>query len=291
MSRYLIEESSLNSPILTAVIPVANLHSNIQNLKSTLENAAKFNIKVITVIDLAAQDYSQPDLCIAEITKFSTGGLHKVVHGSFGNPGTARNFGKNLCETPWITFWDADDQPNCFAISNSLRLNRLNSEAIIGSYEIISSKWRKTITSESLEDVAINPGFWRILFATDCIAKVEFPSQRMGEDQLFLIRSKLHKLNIVFANEVFYSYNVLDVNRLSNNLQALSELGGLIRQLDSEMNLNQADLYIKLINFRLRFSQMKYAEISKDKLRALQSLPWTFIFSWPFLRVLTKLIK
>lgn len=291
MSRDLKDESSSKSQILTAVIPVANLHANIANLKKTIESATEFGIRVIAVIDLAAQNDSGLELCIEEISNLSSHGLLKVTQGSFGNPGSARNFGKSLSETQWVTFWDADDQPSCSTIARSVRDHSNEADAIIGNYETINSKSCRKVTSRSLIDIGINPGFWRILFRLEAIKNVEFPPLRMGEDQLFLVRCHLERLRTVFTNEVFYRYNLINENRLSNNPLALQELASVIRLLENEVNFREASEYIKIINFRLKISQMRTAVNSRVKLIAFLALPWNIIFSKLFLRIVKKLNK
>jgi len=289
MSRDLIDESSSKGQILTAVIPVANLYTNFENLKKTIESATEFGIRVITVIDLAAQNDSGLDLCIEEISNLSSHGLLKVTQGSFGNPGSARNFGKSLSETQWVTFWDADDHPNCSTIARSLRNHSNEADAIIGNYETLNSKSCRKVTSSSLVDIGINPGFWRILFRLEAIKNVEFPPLRMGEDQLFLVRCHLERLRTVFTNDVFYRYNIINENRLSNDPLALRELASAIRLLENEVNIHETSEYIKIINFRLKISQIKTAINSREKLIAFLSLPWNIIFSKLFLRIIRKL--
>lgn len=157
----------------------------------------------------------------------------KFIEGNFGNPGSARNAGLEICQGRWIIFWDSDDEPH---VENFLTLVKSNEESnpdiCFGRYKIFNEKshlisessvWSED-TNRNLSSIAQNPGIWRIIFARDLIEGMRFEPLRMAEDQIFICEAVLRARKIGFADNQIYTYFTGSINHLTKNSAALQDL-------------------------------------------------------------------
>jgi hypothetical protein len=79
-------------------------------------------------------------------------------------------------------------------------------------------------TPQNYRDIAINPGVWRMIFRTSCIANYRFPALRMAEDQVFLSKICLTEMKTQFTEKQFYKYYVGDPSQLTRSKEALEDL-------------------------------------------------------------------
>lgn len=209
------------TPKLTAIIPVLNPSLHRKTLTDILINSRNV-VDIIFVID-NSDELSVKDLETLDFLKHSPHGTALIVHGTFGNPGSARNYGLKFVESEWITFWDADDRvwPEIY---RDLVNENAGADVIVGEFETVRGTSRRISSTSNLIELAINPGLWRIIFRKSFFGEVEFPPLRMGEDQIFLMHLNLDNARIVFSKEILYEYNAMVVGQLTRSPAALREL-------------------------------------------------------------------
>ena len=157
----------------------------------------------------------------------------KFIEGNFGNPGSARNAGLEICQGKWIIFWDSDDEPDVENFLTLLKsIDARNSDICFGRYEVFNEKSGSRLESPAwtsnkdrdLSIVARNPGIWRIVFARDLIEGMRFEPLRMAEDQIFICEAISRASKVVFAENQIYTYFTGSNNHLTKNSAALQDL-------------------------------------------------------------------
>jgi glycosyltransferase involved in cell wall biosynthesis len=212
--------------LLTAVIPAKNLENISSNIcKLFTQNLT--SVRLIIVLDEAGTFTKE---LIYDLVKSNKNCDVTILEGEFRNPGGARNAGIALCESDWICFWDADDQPEVSNILKEISLKGSSSDIIVGQYVVFdwmtNAKIRKDQTESNLEALAMNPGLWRHVFRSEAIEGIVFPDLRMAEDQVFLAQAYNKTLRVKFSESIFYNYYKNVPNQLtssSNNLEDIEK--------------------------------------------------------------------
>ena len=154
-----------------------------------------------------------------------------VLRGSWGNPGSARNFGKEKSSGEWISFIDSDDYidfRNYYQMV--LEGNSNGAELILGKYQVINENGiivdsTEVISHHSLaKSIARNPGIWRLSFKRNLVDEIDFPGLRMAEDQVFLARSRFWEREIWISDFLVYTYRKNILGQLTRNQDAISDL-------------------------------------------------------------------
>ena len=157
----------------------------------------------------------------------------KIIEGNFGNPGSARNAGLEICQGKWVIFWDCDDEPN---VPNLLKLieenERADSDIGFGSYNVFNEETKVSSHSSpwvcdkqvNLGAVAQNPGIWRIVFAKHLLDGIRFEPLKIAADQIFIARTLLKAQKIDFSSTQIYTYFTGSPNHLTRNPKALQDL-------------------------------------------------------------------
>ncbi len=202
-------------PILSIVVPIGMIQGNYEPIFDWLENEKLKDSQIILAVDLTGVNSSKGVLRKLKDKVLNISNV-EVVSGNFNGPGGARNKGLELARAPWITFWDADDCPKPDTVLSQLNHHKYVSDVIVGGYKVVNYEDCPTAlfepVTESLEDVALSPGIWRILFKRDVIQEILFEEIRMGEDQVFVANVLLRTDKVYFSESVFYEYRV-GVNR------------------------------------------------------------------------------
>jgi len=201
----------------------------LQNFEKWIrEISTRTDIEVIVVHDLGDKTTGEELIKICENLKNV-----RIIEGYFGNPGSARNAGLQICVGTWITFWDSDDKPN---VQNFLQLLESkpnnNSEVCIASYakfnEVTkvltnSAKWSNEFAKD-IQTFSLNPGIWRIIFSGELLKGINFKSLKMAEDQNFICDAVLKAKTLTFTDNEIYTYYIGSQNHLTNNHEALQDL-------------------------------------------------------------------
>jgi glycosyltransferase involved in cell wall biosynthesis len=229
-------------PLLTVVTPVSKMFGRLDNLESWLREVSAFKIQVVVIHD--KQDEKTGPELRAIISQISNPDI-RYGEGVYGNPGAARNAGIHLADGKWICFWDSDDQPLVSTFYAMVQLaENSESEVCIGEF-LIFNEFKKLETQEStfsqdsarnLEEVALNPGMWRMAFRSEVVGKTRFANLRMGEDQLFVATIGIFKKVILFYPHVVYRYCVGISSQLTANKSAISDLVPILLEMRNLLN-------------------------------------------------------
>ena len=196
---------------IDAIIPIKNNSVVISNICEVIIKATEFNIRCIVILD----SFSKEEVVNFKNTlgEMENSNLVRIKSGIYGSPGSARNAGLEISSSKWITFWDADDYPNPKSIANALAIYNSSQIPIIGQFQINSNDTK----TKSLNDVAINPGIWRILFPETMVKNLKFSDKLWGEDQLFIAQTELLINNARIVPHFFYNYQTGLSNQLTHN--------------------------------------------------------------------------
>ena len=210
--------------LLTAIVPVGNMNGNLTSLRSWLNKISKFPLRVIIVHD--EQDV-QTSLELKKIvSEFRSLEVVKIS-GTFGCPGLARNAGIALVSSPWVAFWDCDDEPILENIFSAIQ-NATDAEILVGGFitAVAENKnfEKKQSDTPTLQSVSFNPGLWRMIFRGHLVSKVEFTKLRLAEDQVFLSEINFAEKRKEFINRPFYEYKLGAPNQLTKDLSNLRDL-------------------------------------------------------------------
>jgi glycosyltransferase involved in cell wall biosynthesis len=154
-----------------------------------------------------------------------------VLHSSCGNPGGARNLGKEHSIGEWISFIDSDDSIDFknyyqLVVEGSLA----GAELTLGRYQLIKEAEVILDSKENISEhcvakcIARNPGIWRMSFKRNLIEDIDFPNLRMAEDQIFLARLRFWERDIWISDFLVYTYRRNIVGQLTRSQDAISDL-------------------------------------------------------------------
>ena len=259
-----------STPKLTAIIPVLNPALHYKTLTDILINS-KNAVDIIFVID-NSNELSVKDLETLDSLENSPYGTALIVQGTFGNPGSARNFGLKFVKSEWITFWDADDRVSPKIYCDLINKNTC-ADVIVGEFETVRGTSRRVSSTSNLIELAVNPGLWRIIFRKSFFGDVEFPPLRMGEDQILLMHLNLDNARLVFSKEVLYEYNSMVAGQLTRSPAALLELEQSVSLASECLKKLSNHPYRSLILTRLNLTVLKQSHIPLSiKIRSLISL-------------------
>jgi hypothetical protein len=246
---------------ISIVIPVGRYNSDLSNLRKSLDlNLTHSEVEFIIVED-SEKPGSNPSL--KTLAGDFAGQRVAIFTGNFNNPGAARNFGETKSTGEWILYWDCDDlgdvSPFLAEVFNS------NADVLVASFNIInlnSGNITKVETNSMLE-LAMNPGLWRVAFRRATIKHLQFFPISMAEDQVFLAQCLARSSKIKFINKVAYSYFVGNHNQLTSQKEKMNDLKKSLRAMNFKINNSNTDFivfYIILLEKQL-ISSIKYATV------------------------------
>jgi glycosyltransferase involved in cell wall biosynthesis len=202
----------------------------LDNLRQTLIFAVEHGVQVILVHDIADSETSrQLNELINEIPQLD---FH-LIEDVFGNPGEARNAGLQFVSSEWFAFWDSDDLPNVGEFSLMVsRASDSGADVAIGAIETClfgSESVRRSFSvfpidsRNSIFFLAQMPAFTRMAFRNLDLKKAKFPSLSMGEDIVFLARSRFLERTIYIHSKSVYLYILNFPGQLTSNSSKLNQ--------------------------------------------------------------------
>jgi glycosyltransferase involved in cell wall biosynthesis len=221
----------------------------LSDLEAWVAQALNFETQIVIVHD-HRDDKTQTEL--EEIVEKFCSEKLTLLTGKYGNPGTARNAGMQNLNSEWTCFWDSDDFPNVANVFAEIKSSRSTSDLLVGQFLVFDKNQnpvqKKSSSTQSLEDFILNPGLWRVLIRSKLIQKIQFPSLKMGEDQIFLEKLNLANLQIEFSQEVFYHYVVGETSQLTRSEAAIQDLRYAIKELYESIPIKStSNLHVTLI--------------------------------------------
>ena len=267
-------KSNVKNSLFSVVVPIGNMVGQLRFIESWIHEIDQYEMEAILVHD---QTYKEVGPEIEQLLASVNLRNVKLVEGTFGNPGSARNAGLEKASGEWIAFWDSDDNPNIENIWNAVQRAEHRDEVIIGNFTVFNLKTlaltAPQLISDSLNSVAMNPGIWRMIFRSETIGTTRFPSLKMGEDQVFLSHLGLASRKLKFIESVFYQYNSGGSSQLTKSDKALRDLpiasGAILNHavsapwkdaiFDLQLFFRQQITLIKKGNFLLKLGVLRFS--------------------------------
>jgi len=246
---------------LSIVITVGRRNLDLANLKETLDRNLPYKQVEIVIVEDSEKFGANPSLTNIRHV-YNEKNLY-FYRGDFGNPGESRNLGETKCSGEWIIYWDCDDigdvRPFLEALPNS------SADVLIAQFNSYDVNSLETVTTrtDSLIQLAVNPGIWRVAFRRSVIQGTLFPALSMAEDQVFLARCLAKTEKIEFLNEVSYTYFIGNQIQLTSQKVKMNDLGNSLELMDRTLKNLKAEFiqfYIVLILKQL-ISSFKYAKL------------------------------
>lgn len=266
--------------LLSVIIPITRMTGRLENLERTFAESEKKQVEFILVHD--EQD-SSTHKEIEELVKMFDNLNIRLFRETFNSPGLARNFGTGKSTGRWFCFSDADDLPQ---ISNLLKISQLaeeiDAQVGIGSILVVNDEKELLTKSKGLEgrltsniiSFAKNPAFTRFVFKSDVFKSVDFPEIKMGEDQVYLSRTKFLDYKILFSDKLLYTYFTNLPNQATKNALSLKELPFAIELLRQSLPNSSAQMkvFIEAQIMKMSFSCLKHRIKSTNSLLNISKL-------------------
>jgi glycosyltransferase involved in cell wall biosynthesis len=232
----------MNPPVLSIITPIYCSDYAVEVLKRSLLLSDVPSVQRIIV-----HDCPESRNCRQLESIERDPGTIELVKSAAANVGIARNLGLKQATGLWVTFWDADDQPNLHAtleiISHATEVNLdiavcgyTKKDHQLGTQISISPSSRFELLN-SLK-VANEPAIWRMILKSTIASKGIHLHQNLAEDQYYL--ASLIRLNpkIGFYAESIYEYqfnlsgqltskriNPVDIRRAIHEIRRLPNEG------------------------------------------------------------------
>jgi len=221
-------------------------------------------VEVVVVHDSSEDDTEDELLAICKKYESAT-----FIQGHYGNPGSARNAGLEICTGNWVSFWDCDDKPNTFEFLRLIgEIEDINPEISFGRFSVLNENsglvteapaWTST-KKKNLSIVAQNPGIWRVIFSKDLLQGIAFKPLRMAEDQIFISDAIVKASEVKFFDNLIYTYFTGSENHLTNNSHALQDLLPAFIQTSKMIGAGQSEinLFLQTLATRQLMSGLKF---------------------------------
>ena len=285
--------------ILASVIcPVRGMGGKLNLVRKWIEEISHNpQIEIILVHDIA-DTLTGEELMEISNTYRNT----RVTEGYFGNPGSARNAGLEICLGKSGVFWDSDDEPNVENFLASLDLMyQFQSDLVIANYAVCdeitllrreSNPWSNEL-GRDFQTLALNPGIWRIIFSRELLSDIRFNPLRMAEDQIFLCEALIKARNVRFMDIMNYTYFSGSSQHLTRDSRALQDLLPAFKQTKELLKTNDRKELITFLNTvaaRQLISGLRYGN-QRTRARFLISLLDTRLFQLDFLMGLMNVFQ
>jgi len=242
---------------LSVIVPITGPPIRIINLLRWLPHFGKLNGEVILVHDISDSDTTE--LLAKTISEIGNDFKLTLIEGKFGSPGAARNAGKRIAQSTWVTFWDCDDIPNLKNIKNLVDASiGTDLDFICGSFDVVNIRSESSVTTHvnsgdltsDLKRIGLNPGVWRFIFKRSTIEELNFLEISMAEDQDFLLDYNLVGRSGQYSQLITYSYYKGQEGQLTDSKSALSDLQISISHLDIHRKTKGRNIYLEIIYLR-----------------------------------------
>jgi hypothetical protein len=213
--------------LLTAIVPIHKMSGRLEDLKQWVCESVKLDIHVVLVHDFGDTETEQE---LQDFVKRQNSPHITFISGNYGGPGLARNAAMHLIRTEYFCFWDSDDFPLVQSFHSMVTHAAENKvEIAVGGYNTETEKplgREKFVgtTQELINQVALNPGLWRMAFRSQRFNGERFRNLRLAEDQLFLVDLDFAEQRLSPFPGVVYQYNQESPNSLTKQLVNLIDV-------------------------------------------------------------------
>ena len=242
---------------LTAIVPISRMAGKLSNFRYWFNSVNQLPMRIVIVHDFADDETSTE---IREIIASSPQTDIRFLEGVFGGPGMARNAGLSEATSEWVCFWDSDDLPDVEIAMSMIMKADIRDEVLIGDFQIIDaegvSEAKLVLHRNEIQNIATNPGLWRMIFRRSSIGQLQFENNLMGEDQVFLAQYNLASRRILFLNELVYSYVKGTPGQLTFNQSAID---GILKSFQMllgifELNVGKNENFTSILVLRTLFT-------------------------------------
>jgi glycosyltransferase involved in cell wall biosynthesis len=210
-------------PTCTIIVPIGWSTTNLAEIKTWIPFMDSSRIHIHLIHDIK-------DLTVSVLLQNLVEGLNRknvtLSEGYFGSPGAARNIGLDSISTDWFCFWDSDDLVNTDAFLQVLEILDQNYDLVVSDYTLCRVGTKDQMVrinpNRVVTEIVLDPGIWRMIFRTDFFGECRFRDFKMGEDQVFLVESKVESARILHTNKAWYTYVKGQPNQLTSNQVHLS---------------------------------------------------------------------
>lgn len=303
--------------IISFIIPVYNTGTFLERcVNSILNQGIDTSMFEVIIINDGSTDNS---ITVIEKLVESHNNIKSIVCLENKGPGAARNAGISISHGKYIFFVDSDD----YILENSL--SPLFKYAQSHNLDIIGFDWQQLSSngvvlkksrenriyntpmsgSEYLAQFNFTGGVWSYLFSTSLLKNtpIKMPEGIYHEDELFLSEAFTYARQIVFVNQLVYTYcdrkgSIMNnknadfiSKRISDTLYVLDELSLLLKRSDlskvqkdgvvNKVNTLTVDFILNLIRFDIDTTLIK-KNLQELRTRNLYPLTKKF-YSWKHL--------
>ncbi len=261
------------------IVPVLRLVDDLERLKLWVNEVLhkKLPFQIILVQDGSDEEVR---LVLRKLADSAHNQQIIFTQAECQSPGLARNQGLELAIGSWVAFWDSDDDVCIENVIPILRLVDPSKSIVIAGYEKLYAELnvsRNGFQCNSLVDVALELGLWRMFFRRERIADMNFTALRMGEDQLFFSDLNPNDSEIVYSPTVVYRYVKYGHGQLTSNSDTWRDLEKCIAKLGNRsLSTGQDNGVIRYLFLR-------------QFLTGLKKLGWSF--RWKCTKLVGRLVS
>jgi glycosyltransferase involved in cell wall biosynthesis len=254
--------------VVSIVCPVKNMSGRLRILENWIGDLSQEpQIEVVVVHDFSDDSTGEELELICEKYDSVT-----LVQGQFGNPGSARNAGLEICTGSWISFWDCDDEPKVQEFLVLIdKIESTKPDISFGRFNVFNEN-SKLITEspiwssamdKNLEIVGQNPGIWRVIFSIDLLKNMAFEPLRMAEDQIYIAEAIVKASKVTFYDNLIYTYFTGFDYHLTKNRSALQDLLPAFNQTSKMIRVSKREVhpFLQLMAARQLISGLKFGNL------------------------------
>ncbi len=267
------DKTGLNAPLISIIVPVTQMVGRLGDLGSWLSLINFAKVEVVIVHD--QQDAHTSRELSHLISEYSD---VIRIEQTFNSAGLARNAGLEVARGRWIAFWDSDDIPSVETLNNFIEQEkRDDAEIYVFNFDVQrKDSLAQSVQSKDWQQLAINPGLWRLIFSRFTVQEVKFPSFPLGEDQYFLAQLGLPARKLQYVNQTLYTYKVGHQGQITSDNSKIKKLLVSLKALNrlrKDQNRNEF-IFTSILFWRQLFTIIKRGQFSTRLIAISVGMRW-----------------
>ena len=200
----------MEQPIISVIIPAYNAEEYLQSAVRSVLQQSYQNFEILLIDDgSTTATWNQCQVLAAEDSRI------RPIHKENGGVSSARNMGIGASVGPLLTFLDADDRLEKYALESLLRVQQDTHADIVAarSTEEAAGKGELLIWTgveslqKSLEDHPLTYSAWGKLYTREIVGQTRFQEDiRVNEDTLFVFQLLCKQPRFAGMDEGLYFY-------------------------------------------------------------------------------------